>query len=268
MSKEIIEFTLDETNLIVQQYFPQNTTQQEVDFCLSVAKELGLNPITKEIWFIERQSNVNGKWVKKIEPMVGRDSFLKIAHRSGEFGGIETSATVEVVPKLVNGEWEDKKDLIATCKVYRNGIEKPFMAKVNYNEYVQKKNEGTPTKFWNEKPHTMLKKVAESQALRKALSITGVYDENEIRNDYNPNDMPTIEPTDVEVVEHKPSIDLLKIKLKNCLIPIGINEGEVREFAKMFNLSDDIVAIQALLDDKALLMEKVEEFENSLNKGS
>ena len=59
----------------------------------------------------------------------------------------------------------------------------PFIVEVAYSEYVQTTSRGDITKFWKEKPKTMIKKVAESQALRKAFDITGLYSKDEI-NDY------------------------------------------------------------------------------------
>ena len=184
MSNELIEFNVQETDLIKKQLFPTNATNSDVDYCMGVAKALGLNPITKEIWFVERKSKVNNNWVTKIEPMAGRDSYIKIAHRSGMFEGITTSAELKKIPFISNDIWDTKDDLVAVCMVYKKGIDKAFIAEVNYNEYVQLTREGKPTKFWAEKPITMLKKVAESQALRKAFNITCVYDDAEIREEY------------------------------------------------------------------------------------
>jgi len=176
----LIEFTTEEKNVIIRQFFPQGTTEAEQRFCMNVATSLGLNPILKEIYFVKRSSKVNNAWIDKIEPLVGRDAFLKIAHNSGKFAGMETTTELKPTYKLVNGEWEEKKDLVATCKVYRTDTDRPFVVEVAYNEYAQKTREGELTKFWKEKGPTMLKKVAESQALRKAFSISGVYAEDEL----------------------------------------------------------------------------------------
>jgi len=183
MSNKLIEFSEDEKRVIKDTYFPVGTSVQEMQFCMAVASNLGLNPILKEIYFVERKAQVNGQWVRKIEPLVGRDAFLKLAHTSGVFKGIETTVDIEEVPEIVNGEWAMKNDLVATCKVYRIDIKMPFEAKVSYSEYVQRKFNGEVTKFWKEKPTTMLKKVAESQALRRAFNVSGVYTREEIGND-------------------------------------------------------------------------------------
>jgi len=41
---------------------------------------------------------------------------------------------------------------------------------VYYNEYVQRTKEGRPTKFWADKPYTMIKKVAMAQGFRLCFS--------------------------------------------------------------------------------------------------
>ena len=182
MSQELITFTDEQKKIIKNQFFPQGTSTNEMVYCMNIAKSLGLNPITKEIFFIERSHFEDGKYIKKTEPMLGRDSYIKVAHSTGLFGGIETSSKVEKVPTLIDGEWQEKDDLTATCKVYRKDIERPFVTTVQYSEYVQRKKNGEITKFWKEKPDTMLKKVAESQALRKAFNINGAYAIEEVND--------------------------------------------------------------------------------------
>ena len=175
-----IEFDKEQLAVIEAQFFPAGASKAEQLFCFAVARELGLNPITREIYFVPRRQKVGERWVNKVEPMVGRDGFLSIAHRTNQLAGIETTAGVQEVPQLTNGKWEAKPQLVADCTVWRKDSRKPFTAQVAYNEYVQKTNDGVPTKFWAEKPETMLKKVAESQALRKAFNIHGVYCPEEI----------------------------------------------------------------------------------------
>ncbi|ABK99493.1 phage recombination protein Bet [Pelobacter propionicus] len=170
-----LEFDKEQMAVIETQLFPSGTSKAEQQYCLSVARELCLNPITKEIFFVKRRQKIDDKWVTKVEPMVGRDGFLSIAHRSKQFAGIETTAGIREVPQLEGGQWGFKNQLVTECIVWRKDSPKPFTVQVAYNEYCQRNSEGNPTKFWAEKPETMLKKVAESQALRKAFNIHGVY---------------------------------------------------------------------------------------------
>ena len=186
MSNEVakLEFDQEQLAVIETQFFPAGASKAEQAYCFSVARELCLNPITKEIYFVSRRQKVGEKWVNKVEPMVGRDGFLSIAHRTKQFAGIETSAEIRDVPKLASGQWGLKPQLVAECSVWRKDSVKPFTVQVSYHEYCQRTADGTPTKFWAEKPETMLKKVAESQALRKAFNIHGVYCPEELGAGY------------------------------------------------------------------------------------
>ena len=179
-SNYLINFDEEQQAIIKAQFFPPNATPLEIDFCMSVAKSFGLNPIINEIYFIERKANVNGNWITKVEPLAGRNAYRKIANRSGELESIEVDTVLKDTPKLINSEWVEGKDLVAVCTIYKKGNTNPFVVEVEYSEYVQTKKDGTPTKFWSEKPKTMLKKVAESQCLRMAFDINGLYDESEI----------------------------------------------------------------------------------------
>ena len=170
-----IDFDKEQLAVIEAQFFPAGASKAEQMYCFSVAKELGLNPINKEIHFVPRRSKVGDKWISKIEPLVGRDGFLSIAHKSGQLAGIESSCSIKDVPQLENGKWVVKPELVAECTVWRKDSNKPFTVQVAYSEYVQKTSDGTPTKFWAEKGKTMLIKTADSQALRKAFNIHGVY---------------------------------------------------------------------------------------------
>ena len=175
-----IDFDKEQVAVIESQFFPSGASKAEQAYCFSVARELCLNPITKEIFFVNRREKIGDKWFSKVEPMVGRDGFLSIAHRTNQFAGIETTACIREVPQLEDGQWRIKHQLVAECTVWRKDCNRPFTAQVAYNEYCQKTAAGTPTKFWAEKPETMLKKVAESQALRKAFNIHGVYCPEEV----------------------------------------------------------------------------------------
>ena len=186
----------DEKKIIKAQFFPPNATDMDMIYCMKVAETFNLNPILKQIYFVERVTNINGQRKSKIEPLAGRDSFLTLAHRSGKFAGIESECGIKQKAVLQDGEWMNKNELVATARVYRTDNERPFCAEVSYGEYVQRTGKGEITKFWREKPETMLKKVAESQALRKAFDISGLYSvdevgENEDKDDKCPQKLQT-----------------------------------------------------------------------------
>nr|DAI27525.1 MAG TPA: RecT protein [Caudoviricetes sp.] len=173
----------DEKKIIKAQFFPPNATDMDMIYCMKVAETFNLNPILKQIFFVERSANIDGRWITKIEPLAGRDSFLTLAHRSGKFAGIDSDCAIKQTAVLQDGEWITKNELVATARVYRTDNDRPFCAEVEYSEYVQRTKDGSITKFWRDKPKTMLKKVAESQALRKAFDISGLYSVDEVGDD-------------------------------------------------------------------------------------
>lgn len=191
MSNEVEEYkksdwlSKEEKSVIDRQFFPHGASVDDKRFCMQVAEQLNLNPLLKQIYFVPRKTNIgtpqNPQWVEKVEPIAGRDSYLTLAHRTGQFAGIESYVRIESCPTLNDkGKWTNEDDLVAYATVYKKGFDKPFIVSVRYSEYTQKTSKGDVTKFWKEKPETMLKKVAESQVLRKAFNITGLYDESEL----------------------------------------------------------------------------------------
>jgi len=193
--------TVEAKSVIMKQFFPPNTSNEDMIFCMNVAKEYNLNPITQQIYFVPRRSKVGNDWVEKVEPLAGRGSFLTLAHRTGKFGGIESECSIKDIPMLDKGKWTVTQDLVATATVYRTDTERPFVVEVNYSEYAQKKQDGTATKFWKDKPHTMLKKVAESQCLRKAFDITGLHDEAELGRGTKTEVEPQTKPKELPKME-------------------------------------------------------------------
>ena len=182
----LIEFTDKEKKIIKRQFFPVTATADDMVYCMNVASSLGLNPILKEIYFVERKYKANGQWYSKIEPLVGRDGRLKIAHSSGVFDGMESWTEYKKVPMLTQNGWQLIEELVGCCKVFRKDMSRPFYVEVPFYEYAQKTKDGYYTSIWKDKPLTMIKKVAESQALGKAFNINGVVDEfaaNEIEVD-------------------------------------------------------------------------------------
>ena len=231
ISKEDIDF-------IKNQMFPMGASVRDIDYCLKVSQQLGLNPITKEIFFVERKTQINGQWVNKVEPLVSRDGLLSMAHKSGKFGGIEVTSQIKETPKLINGAWENKKDLVAMAIVYRTDTQKPFVSEVSYSEYAQRTKEGNLTKFWAEKPDTMIKKVAEAQALRKAFNINGIYTIDEI--DGIINQEPNQHTIGVEVMESPTLLNEIEA-LKQLGFDYEEKAGWIKVVGNTYNKDDMLI---------------------------
>lgn len=240
----------DEKKIIKAQFFPPNATDMDMIYCMKVAETFNLNPILKQIYFVERVTNINGQRISKIEPLAGRDSFLTLAHRSGKFAGIESECAIKQKAVLQDGEWMNKNELVATARVYRTDNERPFCAEVSYGEYVQRTGKGEITKFWREKPETMLKKVAESQALRKAFDISGLYSvdevgENEDKDDKRPQKLQTPKTQNLNELlnsSEKPNSSTVNQKLT-------VGDAEFIEAAPLeveIDVNEDVLPLDAL----------------------
>jgi phage recombination protein Bet len=135
-----------------------DATNTEFELLMYMSAQYGLDPLLKQIWLVKFGNS-------PAQIYAGRDGFLEIAHRSGHFDGMETK---------VNMSADGAKIESATCTVWRNDMQHPFTSNVLFNEYSTGKN------LWATKPAVMIGKVAESVALRKAFSVSGLYSPEEM----------------------------------------------------------------------------------------
>lgn len=120
---------------------------------IAIATEFQLNPFKREIYCVPYGE---GKY-RKLSIITGYEVYLKRAERSGLLDGwnLETIGT--------------GNDMQSTITIYRKDRQHPVKKTVRYSEYVQTKHDGTITKFWKEKPVTMIEKVATAQGFRLAF---------------------------------------------------------------------------------------------------
>jgi len=176
----------------IRQHFLPNGTAQEVALFGHICKETKLNPWLQEIYPIKYGNN-------PMSIVVAHIVYSKRAERTKQLNGLEFS-TKGSIDKDGNG------DLVGWCKIYRKDWEHPFYHEVDYSEYVQRTNAGAITKFWREKPKTMLKKVARSQALRICFpeEIGSLpYTREELGTEEDVIDIVPIEQAETEKVEEK-----------------------------------------------------------------
>ena len=149
------EWSVNEITLIKNIAAPK-CTDDEFKLLLYQAKTYRLDPLLKQIWAVKYSDN------KPASIFAGRDGFLAIAHRSGAFDGMESGFRTEGT------------NVIGWAKVYRKDMSHPFCVEVNMKEY--NRNQGT----WLTHGTTMIVKVAEAQALRKAFQISGIFSPDEM----------------------------------------------------------------------------------------
>jgi len=142
-------FSNDQINLI-KATVARGCTQTEFELLMYLSAQYGLDPIRRQIWAVKYGNS-------PASIFTGRDGFLEIAHRSGQFDGMES------------GIREESDNLVGWCRVYRKDMSHAFYVEVYEKEYTTGKN------LWQTKPRIMIQKVAESSCLRRAFSVSGLY---------------------------------------------------------------------------------------------
>lgn len=164
-----IDFSTDQVALIKSQICPK-ATNDELALFIYQAKRTGLDPLARQIYAIHRKQN----GVDKMTIQTSIDGFRVIAERSGDYAGQDEPVYEE----------RDGKILKATVRVYRFRGDVRYCASVgvaHWDEYCPLYN-GQPSGLWAKMPHTMLAKVAEALALRKAYpqDLSGLYTGDEM----------------------------------------------------------------------------------------
>jgi len=154
-----------------------------------------LDPFAKQV-YLAKMPGKDGEppvWTT----IVARDGLLAIANRHDDFEGMEgdviyatdmiarvaagpdfPSVFVHTYPEIQASE-RLKGDIVgAWCRVFREG-RKPTFFLAKFASYK------TGNKTWSKYPDAMILKVAESMALRKAFSITGLVPEDEVGAHYD-----------------------------------------------------------------------------------
>lgn len=197
---------IDNLDGLVRQMMPEDSEERDIVVCRETCKHHGLNPMLKEINFLPQKLFERGREVWRTIPVVSRDGLLTLAHRSGKFSGMETKLYSKPWPMLkierdqsgypMKTWFEDVMQPVARTEVWRNDSDKPFVAEVGFWEYAVG-NDGQILYFWQGKPVTMICKVSESQALRKAFHLPGLYIPEELN-------MGTADDGGVNLANHRP----------------------------------------------------------------
>lgn len=173
-------------------------TNSELAMLLTLCKTQNMNPFTKDVYFIKYKKDTPAQIV------VSRDFYRKRAFSNPNFNGLEGGLIVRENGEVTHTEGSfstpEQQILGAWANVYVNGISLPFKVSVSYSEYVGTKDEyinnrKTGKKFvtamWQDKPGTMILKVAEAQALRLAFpaEFAGTYAAEELNDTPTPKDV-------------------------------------------------------------------------------
>ena len=165
---------------LIKSQIAKGATDDELKLFLHVADKSGLDPLSRQIYFIKRSG--------KMTIQTGIDGFRAVADRTGQYVGSSDPVFEE------NGEIPSKATVTVNKVV--GGIVGNFTATARWEEYYPGKSQGF---MWDKMPHTMLGKCAEALALRKAFpaQLSGLYtgDEMDQAGDQGiPNNTKNINP--------------------------------------------------------------------------
>lgn len=163
---------------LIKETITPGATQSEFNLFVYDAQSRGLNPLRKEMYWIQRMvyDPKAGKKVNRASHQVGIDGFRKIAQSTNEYEG---------QTKVIYGEDFDfggkKVPVYAEVGVYRKNFKEPLYARAYFEEYAQSYN-GKLGSMWEKMPRLMIAKCAESLALRKAFPdcLSGLYTSDEM----------------------------------------------------------------------------------------
>lgn len=144
--------------------------EQQTKQFLAVAGTFGLNPWKREVYAVTFK-NKDGSTDMSI--VTGYETYIKRAELNPNYDGYEIEfkggfKRGKVTKSGKNGPWQvdalvPDGEVSCICTVYRKDRAHPTREEVFFDEY----NKGND--MWNQKPRTMLKKVAIVSAFRKAF---------------------------------------------------------------------------------------------------
>lgn len=165
--------------VILKNSIAKGASDDELKYCMEVARRYKLDPFKKQIWFVPRwdsqADNGNGGKGRIVwTPQVGIDGLLFTAARDHkkDFGSVSLP---EYGPmELVEGQGKMKAPEWASVKVWKKGETEPTEAQAWWDEYAPSELNKAP--FWRKMPRRMLAKCATALAIRQAYpDLGGLY---------------------------------------------------------------------------------------------
>lgn len=202
----------------IRNIYAKNATDTEFAMLVGIGKATGLNPFLREIWLVKYGNSA-------AQIFIGRDGYRIAAQRQPDYDYHIVDAVYSNDKfALVDGEIRHQYEVIdrghmlgAYCYVKKRSSSKAMYVFVEAGEYDLKQG------LWKTKPATMLKKVAEAQAIRMAFQSTfaGTYAEEELPANKSRPPEAQEKPkalTDDNVMDVEPMIDSQQVTIIDDLI--------------------------------------------------
>lgn len=175
----------DEQIDLVKRTICQDATDDELQLFLHACSRMRLDPFAKQVYAIKRRDNAKGRDVMSIQ--VSIDGYRLVAARTGQYEGQTEAQWCGNDGRWVNVWLKPDPPVAARVGVFRTGFREPCYAVARYAAYVQTRYDQqsgrhVPNHFWKRFPDSMLAKVAETLALRKAFpaELSGTLGEDEM----------------------------------------------------------------------------------------
>lgn len=136
---------------------PRPHTKGELISCLMVAREHGLNPLTKEIYFMKTRAGT-------IQPIVSVDGWIKKCNQHPQFDGMEIEDDRDASGKLTG----------MFCAIYRKDRTRPTRIR---EDLAECKAAGGPV--WKSSEYRMMRNRVICQCARIAFGFAGIMDPDE-----------------------------------------------------------------------------------------
>ena len=179
-------------------------TDQELMMFMMMCKGNHLNPWNREAYCIKYGT-------QPATMVIGKDAFMKRASGSPEYDGMTSGIVVlnnetgEIEYRTGTIVIDDQEKIIGGwAEVFRKDRTHSTRIEVSLNEYAGRKKDGSLNNQWATKPATMIRKVAQVQALREAFpeSLSNLYTSEEQGVD-EPTDMAFEQPAETTEVKPK-----------------------------------------------------------------
>jgi len=154
----------------VKKYICPDASDAEIGLFLKVCQSESLNPFKRECFLVKYAKD------QPAAIIIATETFVKAAETCPEYDGAEAGIILKDPAGGLDFregafllEEEEKNLAGGWAKVYRKDRAKPTYAAVNIRECMKYTRSGKPTRFWEDMPATMVRKVALSRALREAF---------------------------------------------------------------------------------------------------
>lgn len=179
-----VNFFSDEQVELLKRTIAKDATRDELDLFVNQCKRTGLDPFTRQIYFIKDKGG-------KVTICSSIDGLRLVAERTEKYQG-QTKAEWCGEDGQWKDIWLDKQPPSASrVGVYKANFKEPLYAVAIFDEYAGryqwddsrngKYKKGDLTHMWAKMPSLMIAKVAEALALRKAFpnDLSGIYSQEE-----------------------------------------------------------------------------------------